>query len=307
MAVASPSVPSVHRPVLVAEVLQLLAVKPGGVYVDGTVGAGGHAKAVAQMLGDQGVLIGIDQDEEILKIAGEALAPFKKKVRLLKGNFSQIASLVKQEGFECVDGILLDLGVSSLQLDRAERGFSFNKEGPIDMRMDPAQVESLWQKLRRTNEIELTEVLSSFGEERLAPKIAREILEKIRGGELKTTIHLADICFYAYPVRHRHQRIHPATRTFQALRIWVNQELSRLKDFLASSTALLKEDGRLCILSYHSLEDRMVKHTFRKAATTGDLFEVLTKKPIVPGDEEIAANSRSRSAKLRGLRRLPAC
>lgn len=293
----------VHQPVLVSECLQLLEPKPDGIYVDVTLGNGGHALSILEASAPSGRLIGIDQDEEILKVAQERLASFKDRVGIHQANFTNLVSILEKEGRTQVHGILADLGVSSLQLERGERGFSFQREGPIDMRMNPREGENAWQKLRRSNVVELTQVLQEFGEERLAPKIARAVIDKVKRNELKTTKDLADLVFYCYPPKGRHQKIHPATRTFQALRLWVNQELQNLKILLETAPPLLAKGGRLCIISYHSLEDRMVKQHFRRWAKEEGGFELLTKKPIQATGEEILRNPRCRSAKLRGLQK----
>lgn len=289
----------VHIPVLSKEVLDFLSPKPEGICLDGTLGAGGHAALVLETSAPSGVLIGLDRDGEILKIARENLKSFENRVRFVRANFADVESVLKSQGTEKVDGMYLDLGVSSLQLDRPERGFSFRGEGPVDMRMDPADGETALEKIRRSDERELTRVLREYGEERLAPKIARALLGSAGRGELETTLDLASIVFNIYPPRQRYGRIHPATRTFQALRIWVNDELGSLGSFLEKAPFLLKEGGRLCIISYHSLEDRMVKHTFRDLSKRG--FDILTKKPVIASEEEVEANPRGRSAKLRAL------
>ncbi|MDZ4224553.1 MAG: 16S rRNA (cytosine(1402)-N(4))-methyltransferase RsmH, partial [bacterium] len=195
-----------------------------------------------------------------------------------------------------------DLGVSSLQLDLAQRGFSFGKEGPLDMRMNPRAGETVLEKISKTDEKELADILFRYGEERLSFKIARGILSRLKEGSLKTTLDLAEVAWNAYPPRVRHKRPHPATRTFQALRIWVNKEMQNLESFLNEAPHLLGAGGRVAVISYHSLEDRLVKHSFRKWAA-GETFEILTKRPIVPTDEEVEKNPRARSAKLRGLLR----
>lgn len=293
----------VHRPVLAKEVLGFLKPVPGGSYIDATVGGAGHAAAILEAAGAGARLLGMDQDGEILKVARKNLERFGNRALLVQANFSDISDVAAGAGFDEACGILADLGVSSLQLDRAERGFSFGKEGPIDMRMNPEEGESVLQKLRQVHETELVNVLKVYGEEKLAFKIARNILEKMKRGELRTTKDLADAAWQAYPPRLRYGRIHPATRTFQALRIWVNRELDVLKHFLEATPRLLGKGGRLAVISYHSLEDRIVKHTFRAAAGGGN-FKVLTKKPMTPSEEEIAQNPRARSAKLRVLERL---
>ncbi|MDO8528261.1 MAG: 16S rRNA (cytosine(1402)-N(4))-methyltransferase RsmH [Deltaproteobacteria bacterium] len=293
-----------HQPVMVKEVLDFLAPVKGGVYVDATLGAAGHSLAVLTAAGSGVSLLGLDQDEEIIEIAKKRLKPFESKVRIVHANFSEILEIVKEENLLGVDGVLADLGVSSLQFDRAERGFSFSKEGPLDMRMNPKEGETVLEKLEQTNEMELTRVLKEYGEERLAAKIARALLEKMKRGELQTTKDIEETVWLAYPPSQRHKGIHPATRTFQALRIWVNGELEALKKFLKSAPSVLKEGGRLVVISYHSLEDRLVKHTFRDLSKGDESFRVLTKKPVTPSVEEVEKNPRSRSAKLRALERL---
>lgn len=271
--------------------------------MDGTLGAGGHAAALLEKAGGGITLLGIDRDAEILEAAAEALKDFKKQVRIRKGNFSEVGEILEEEKLGKVDGIYLDLGVSSLQLDRPQRGFSFSKEGPVDMRMDPSQGTAVLEKIREIREPELVRILKEYGEERYAHKIARGIFEKRRLCELQTTLDLAQIAWNAYPPPARRRGIHPATRTFQALRIWVNGELDHLKKFLDRAPFCLKPGGRLCVMSYHSLEDRLVKHGFRNWAKARAEFKVLTKKPLTPSPFELAQNPRSRSAKLRGLQR----
>lgn len=290
-----------HTPVLVSELIELLDLKPGLVVVDGTLGAGGHAKAVLETLPAK--LIGIDQDEEILKFAKENLKNFGERVSVHQGNFAQLDAVLKQEGIQKVDRIYVDLGLSSFQLEEPQRGFSFNKEGPIDMRMDINRLESAWQKLKQTNIVELTRVLEKFGEERLAPKIAKGILEKMKKGELKKTHDLAQVAISAYPPKAMYKGIHPATRTFQAIRIWVNEELNVLSSFLQISPGLLNKGGRVGVISYHSLEDRLVKQSFKKWGQE-ESFRIVTKKPVVPSQAEVQKNPRSRSAKLRVLERM---
>lgn len=290
----------VHIPVLAGPVCDFLDPKPGGIYVDATIGNAGHALA---LFGREPVarLIGLDQDREILEIARLRLQAYASQVELHENNFAELPPILERRGLQ-VDGILCDLGVSSLQLDGAGRGFSFQQPGPLDMRMS-AGGGSLADRLRQVRLPELTKVLREFGEERLAPKIARRILEAFHAGLLRTTADLAQIAWQSYPPSARYRHPHPATRTFQALRIWVNDELEVLKKLVAQVPPFLKPEGRLVILSYHSLEDRIVKQGFRKWAKETGGFEILTKKPVIPTDEEMAQNRRSRSAKLRALKR----
>ena len=296
------TVGEVHKPVLVPEILDLLDVKPARVYLDGTLGKAGHALPVLERSSPDGKLIGVDRDAAILEVAEKRLEKFRERIRIVHGDFSELKKILENLHIQKVDGITLDLGVSSLQLDEAQRGFSFGKEGPLDMRMNPQEGETVLEKISKTDEKELADVLYRYGEERLSFKIARGILAKFEEGKLKTTLDLAEIAWKAYPPRIRHKRPHPATRTFQALRIWVNKEMQNLESFLKDAPTLLALGGRMAVISYHSLEDRLVKHAFRKWAQK-DAFEILTKKPIVPGDEEVEKNPRARSAKLRGLLR----
>lgn len=294
----------IHEPVLTKELVAYLKIKPAGVYVDGTLGTGGHACTILGSLSSEGLLIAIDRDQEALRVAKERLLSFGERVHIHHANFKEIRSVLEQERCSGVDGILADLGLSSLQLGTSERGFSFSKEGPLDMRMDFSHGPTALEKIRQSREWELANILEKYGEERYAKKIARTIVEKMGRGEIKNTLDLAELAREVYPAKARWKGIHPATRIFQAIRIWVNEELQNLKEFLASAPALLKPDGRLCILSYHSLEDRLVKQTFRKLAKENENFEVMTKKPIAPSEEEVEKNPRSRSAKLRVLKRI---
>lgn len=292
-----------HQPVLVSEILRFLNVKPAGVYLDGTLGGGGHALALLELLGPDGLLIGMDRDANALERARERLKRFENRLHIHHGNFSEVAKVLEKEKIKGVDGILLDLGVSSLQLEEGKRGFSFSKEGPLDMRMDFGRGPTVFEKIKGSHERELAAVLKNYGEERYAERIAKRLIEKMKRGEINNTLDLANVAFEATPPKQRFGRIHPATRTFMALRIWVNEELEELKNFLGEAPSLLKADGRLCILSYHSLEDRIVKHTFRRLVKEKTVYELMTKKPVRPGEAEIKDNPRSRSAKLRVLRR----
>lgn len=272
-----------HVPVLVEELLECLNVKPDGIYFDGTYGSGGHAQAVRERLGPRGKLIACDRDPQVTGCH--------------HANFAEAGALLEQEGCAKADGIYVDLGLSSVQLENAQRGFSFGKEGPLDMRMDTTQGETLKQKLGKTNEWELAGILAEFGEERRAKKIARSIMEKRKNGVLNTTGDLAEAVLAVSP--QRTGQIHPATQTFQALRIWVNDELGDLEKFLDQAPAWLHRRGRLCVIAYHSLEDRLVKRAFRALAKEEQGFSLITKKPIRPSEREIEKNPRARSAKLR--------
>ncbi|MGD9841172.1 MAG: 16S rRNA (cytosine(1402)-N(4))-methyltransferase RsmH [Candidatus Bipolaricaulis sp.] len=280
-----------HEPVLVAEVVGFLAPAPEALIVDATVGTGGHAEA---LLARGATVIGIDQDPAALDRARERLRPYTDRVQLLPGNFRDLPALVPP--VPRVDGVLFDLGASSLQFDSPERGFSFLADGPLGMRMDPTAPVTAADLVNRLPEAELARILWEYGEERYARRIARAIVQQ---RPLHTTTELARLVARLYPPGHH--RIHPATRTFQALRIAVNDELGALEAGLAGAVRLLAPGGVLCVISFHSLEDRIVKHFLRREALTGRL-EVLTKKPLRPGEDEVGRNPRARSAKLRAAR-----
>lgn len=291
-----------HLPVLLAEGLALLRPRPGGHYLDATLGLGGHAQAILQASAPTGTILGIDRDAEALILAGGRLAPHGQRARLVRGRFEALADLI--EPGERFDGILFDLGASSLQLDTAERGFSFGREGPLDMRMDRSAGETAAELIHRLSERALADLIFRWGEERWARRIARAIVETRRGRPIQSTLALAGIVARAIPRRGWPRHIHPATRTFQALRIAVNDELTDLGHALEDAAALLQPGGRLAVISFHSLEDRIVKQTWRRLAATGRM-RILTQKPVTPGEAEVAANPRARSAKLRVLERSP--
>jgi 16S rRNA (cytosine1402-N4)-methyltransferase len=289
-----------HAPVLLAETVALLEPSRGGVFVDCTVGLGGHARALL----DAGAtrLIGMDRDTDALQLAGEALRPWGERVELVHSDYRKLDSVLQARGLDAADGILADLGVSSMQLDAEGRGFSFRRDEPLDMRMDRTAGPTAAALLETVEEEELANVIFEYGEERHSRRVARAIVGARRQRPIATTGELAQVVRRAVPHR-GYQRIDPATRTFQALRIWVNQELEGLETFLATATARLRRGGRLAVITFHSLEDRIVKHGFRALAAGGGELRVLTRKPIVPGDEEVARNPRARSAKLRGIER----
>jgi len=286
-----------HVSVLLAETLELLAVRPGGLYVDGTVGLGGHAEAVLHASAPDGRLVGLDRDGETLERARARLAPFGGRVRLEQGDYREIPERLAGEQ---ADGILLDLGISSVQLDDAERGFSFQAEGPLDMRMDRSSGETAADVVNRTRESELADILHEYGEEPAARRIARAIAFARERKPLATTRELADVVRRAAP-RSRRPGLHPATRTFQALRIRVNRELDGLGEAFERAASCLAPGGRMAVIAFHSLEDRASKEAFRALSTRG--FRLLTKKPVRPGEDEVRANPRARSARLRALRR----
>jgi 16S rRNA (cytosine1402-N4)-methyltransferase len=289
-----------HVPVLLAEVLALLRPGPGGHVLDATLGLGGHAAAILQAMEPTGTLVGIDRDAEALARAAEHLAPFGGRVRLIQGRHESLADLLGTD--ESFDGILFDLGTSSLQLDSEARGFSFGRQGPLDMRMDQHTGETAAQLLARVPEPELADLIFRWGEERQSRRIARAIVEARRLGSIGTTAELAAIIARAVPRRAWPRHIHPATRTFQALRIAVNEELDGLGPALEDAAARLRPGGRMAAISFHSLEDRIVKQTWRALAARGSM-RILTKRPITAGEVEVAANPRARSAKLRVLER----
>ncbi len=296
-----------HLPVLYDRVLEFLAPQPGGRYIDATVGAGGHAWGILEASDPDGRLLALDADPAALAVARERLAPFGERVTLMHANFDRLAQVAEEHGFEKVDGILLDLGLSSLQLADAQRGFSFQLEGPLDMRFDPRTRRTAADLVNRLSEEELADLLKRYGEERYARRIARAI---VRHRPIRTTRELAELV--ARNVPHR-GRIHPATRTFMALRIAVNDELGALERALPQAVGLLRPGGRLAVISFHSLEDRIVKEFFRREsrdcicppelpACVCDhkaVLELVTRKPVTPSAEEVARNPRSRSARMR--------
>jgi 16S rRNA (cytosine1402-N4)-methyltransferase len=307
-----------HTPVLLAESLRLLAPRPGSTLVDGTLGAGGHAEALLEAVGPAGRVYGIDRDAVARATAERRLARFGAAFVCLAGRHESLALLLREAGIERVDGLLFDLGVSSMQLDEAERGFSFRADGPLDMRMDRTAQPSAAELVASISEKELGRLLRTRGEERRAAAIARAIVRERERAPLTRTRQLAEIIERVAGPAARAERLHPATRTFQALRIAVNHEIEGLAELIEQATALLVPGGRLAIISYHSLEDRVVKQTFRALASRctcpprlpvcacgrQDLLKVLTPRPVRPGEAEIAANPRARSARLRAAERL---
>ena len=301
------------------EVLELLEPCSGGTYLDGTLGGGGHARLILEASAPDGVLIGMDRDAEALAAAKRNLAEFDGRVIFKQGNFSEMNEHLDAEGVDLLDGILLDLGVSSYQLDSATRGFSFREDGPLDMRMNPAAGVSAADVVANADADELKRIFKEYGEERWAGKIARAIVNDRDQEPILTTLQLADLVSRVVPGGRGPQRIHPATRVFQALRIHVNGELESLREGLDAAWQRLKVGGRLAVISFHSLEDRMVKQTFRSLATgctcpprlavctcgKKPAVKILTRKGVRAGDEEVKDNPRSRSAVLRAIERLP--
>jgi len=304
---------SIHLPVLLEEVLSFLQPESGGLFVDATLGLGGHAQALLAA-GNQVELLGIDRDAEALIRANQRLADFQGRYHLVHANFAEIGEIAAQKGVQSCQGILADLGVSSLQFDSADRGFSFQREGPLDMRMDREAELTAGEVVNHYSEKDLANLIFNYGEEHRSRSIARAI---VAARPIRNTILLADVVYRAVHA-HGYQRIHPATRTFQALRIFVNDELGRLTLFIRSAVDLLSSGGRLAIISFHSLEDRIVKEAFRSLSREcvcppgisqcqcgqKKLLTLLTKKPAVPSEAEISRNPRARSAKLRVAERI---
>ena len=309
-----------HASVLLAETLDYLDPKPMGRYLDGTVGLGGHAAALMERTGGQAFLLGLDRDARALELAGERLAVYGERVRLAQRSFSEFAAEFEISGWDAVDGVLVDLGVSSMQLDDPERGFSFLEDGPLDMRMSVSgdEAPASWL-VNKAGVDELKRIIGAYGEEPMGGRIARAIVAARAARPIETTLELAELVVSAYPAKwRRNARNHPATRTFQALRIAVNDELGELARFLDSILEHVRPGGRVAVISFHSLEDRIVKHKFRDAATGCNCpayiavcvcgrtpqFKVLTKRPVLPSEDEVRTNSRARSAKLRVAERL---
>jgi 16S rRNA (cytosine1402-N4)-methyltransferase len=291
-----------HVPVMTAETVQFLQPGRGGTFVDCTVGLGGHSRALFEAGATR--VIGLDRDPDALVRARETLAPWAHRADLVHSDYRAIDAVLDGLNVPLVDGALADLGVSSLQFDEPGRGFSFQRDEPLDMRMDRTAGDTAAALVARADERELADTIYAYGEERFSRRIARAIVAARREAPIDTTLRLAAIVRRAVPVR-GYQRIDPATRTFQALRIWVNRELEGLDVFLGAMARRLRAGARLVVITFHSLEDRIVKHTLRALATgAGAVVTVLTKKPLVPGDAEIAANPRARSAKLRAAERL---
>jgi 16S rRNA (cytosine1402-N4)-methyltransferase len=290
-----------HAAVLADEVVELLRPRAGGVYVDCTLGAGGHTRRLVAAGASK--VIGIDRDARALEVAREAIGDAAAVVEFVHDDYRRLPAVLASVGVTRVDGVLADLGVSSMQLDDAERGFSFRQAGPLDMRMDPSRQMSLADRLQTVDDTTLADVIWRFGEERHSRRVARAIVAARDRGDLVDTGALASVVRRAAGGR-GWQRIDPATRTFQALRIWVNEELDGLDEFLEAACQVLAPEGRVAIIAFHSLEDRVVKHTFRRLAGESTAWRLVTRRPVVPGDEECARNPRARSARLRVLERV---
>lgn len=302
-----------HTSVLLKETIEHLEVKPGGIYVDGTLGGGGHAWHVVSRLNSAGRFVGIDQDAAAIEAAGNRLSEFGDRVTIVRSNYCNMKEVLKELGIEKVDGIVLDLGVSSYQLDTIERGFSYKYDTDLDMRMDQRQTLTAKEIVNEYPEMELFRIIRDYGEDKFAKNIAKHIVSARKEKPITTTGELNEIIKAAIPAKMRVTGGHPSKKTFQAIRIECNRELEVLKDSLDTMIDLLKPEGRLCIITFHSLEDRIVKSAFRKnenpctcppgfpVCTCGNVSQgkVITKKPILPSEEEMEVNKRSKSAKLR--------
>ncbi|SFP97527.1 16S rRNA (cytosine1402-N4)-methyltransferase [Lachnospiraceae bacterium XBB1006] len=303
-----------HISVLLNETIEGLQIKPNGIYVDGTLGGAGHSYEICKRLGEEGRLIGIDQDEDAILAATKRLEPFAEKVTIVRSNYCDMAAQLKRLGIEKVDGILLDIGVSSYQLDTPERGFSYMaQDAPLDMRMDNRQSLTAEKIVNEYSEMELFQIIKDYGEDRFAKNIAKHIVKARQEERITTAGQLSDIIRGAIPMKVQVTGGHPAKRTFQAIRIECNKELEVLKDSLDEMISLLNPGGRLCVITFHSLEDRIVKNIFKKnedpctcpkefpVCVCGKVSQgkVVTRKPILPSEEELEENARSRSAKLR--------
>ena len=288
-----------HTPVMVAEVLEHLAPERGGVFVDCTVGLGGHARALLEAGASR--IIGLDRDPSAIDRSRVALAPFSGQVELVHCDYRELTDVLDARGIGRVDGVLADLGVSSMQLDAPDRGFSFRRDDVLDMRMDTSRGSTAAERLASADEQTLADVIYTLGEERHARRVARAIVAARSQAPLTTTGRLAEVVRRAIP-RKGYSRIDPATRTFQAIRIWVNRELEGLDGFLIRSVDRLSDGGRMAVITFHSLEDRIVKHTFRALQSQGRIA-IRTKRPVVPAPAEVESNARARSAKLRAVER----
>ena len=302
-----------HRSVLLEETVNGLNIKPDGIYVDGTLGGGGHAYEICRRLGNKGSIVGIDQDEAAIEAAGIRLKDFGEKVTIVRSNYCEMKSVLQGLGIDKVDGIVLDLGVSSYQLDTAERGFSYREDAPLDMRMDRRQTMTARDIVNDYSEKDLYRVIRDYGEDKFAKNIAKHIVIEREKRSIETTGQLTEIIRGAIPMKFQKKSGHPAKRTFQAIRIELNRELDVLKNSLDEMIDLMNPGGRLCIITFHSLEDRIVKSAFKKnedpctcpkdfpVCVCGKVSKgsILTRKPILPSEEELEENSRSKSAKLR--------
>jgi 16S rRNA (cytosine1402-N4)-methyltransferase len=296
---------ALHVPVMLEEVLDYLKLKPGQIIVDATLGTGGHSLEILKRITPGGKLVGIDRDENSLEICRQRLAQFQGSTEFVHANFADLDQALVNLGIQKVDGIVFDLGISSYQLHDAQRGFSFQEEGPLDMRLDKSSYISAYDLVNNLNENEISTMLWKFGQERWHNRIAHLLVQERRNEPIVTTKQLANLVMRAIPHRYRrsYYRIHPATRTFQAVRIAVNRELEILESAIKKAVDILKNQARICVISFHSLEDRVIKHTFRALAAEG-LIDIITTKPLTPGPSETEANPSSRSSKFRVAERI---
>ncbi|MDD5115508.1 MAG: 16S rRNA (cytosine(1402)-N(4))-methyltransferase RsmH [Candidatus Omnitrophica bacterium] len=294
-----------HIPVMLREVIDYLALAPGKTIVDATAGTGGHSIEILKRITPGGRLIGIDRDENSLAVCRQRLEGCGGNYELLQANFADIDRVLEGLGIDRIDGIVFDLGISTFQMRDGARGFSFQQEGPLDMRMDQSSYISAYDLVNNLDEREISSMLWSFGQERWHNRIARLVVQERKNHPISTTGQLADLVVRAIPHRYRrsHYRIHPATRTFQAVRIAVNRELEILESSVRKAVGILKSGARICVISFHSLEDRVIKHTFRALKSEG-LIDIITAKPMTPVASEVAANPSSRSSKFRAAERI---
>lgn len=302
-----------HTSILLEETIENLDIKKDGIYVDGTLGGGGHSLEICKRLGEGGRLIGIDQDEAAIEAGRQRLVDFAEQVTIVRSNYCEMKQVLARLGIDKVDGILLDLGVSSYQLDTAERGFSYREDAPLDMRMDRRQTQTARDIVNEYSEMRLYQIIRDYGEDKFAKNIAKHIVAARQEKPIETTLELSEIIKRAIPMKVRAVGGHPAKRTFQAIRIELNHELEVLQNSLEEMIDLLDDGGRICIITFHSLEDRIVKGIFRKNENPCECppsfpvcvcgkkpkGKVITRKPILPSDREMEENSRSKSAKLR--------
>ena len=307
-----------HVSVLLDECINYLDIKPDGIYVDGTLGLGGHSSEIAKRLGEGGRLIAIDRDLASIERASARLAPWADRVTIVHGNFRDVAAILDEQGVPAVDGMLFDLGVSSPQLDDGQRGFSYMQDAPLDMRMDPSDNVDAWFIVNRWPEEKIARILHDYGDERYAKRIAAAIVARRQEKEIETTLELVDVIKSAMPAPALREKQHPAKRSFQAIRIAVNDELSAVSQMMETAPDRLKVGGRLCVISFHSLEDRIIKNAIHErengctcpreapVCTCGfvQTLRSVTRKPVTPTDEELVLNPRSRSAKLRVAERV---
>lgn len=307
-----------HKPVLIEEVIDILSPKPYGVFLDATLGGGGHFESIIKRAQNKGIFIGLDQDKDAIENAKLKFKDFCADIRLINDNFKNIKRVINKMQIQGLNGIIFDLGVSSYQLDNVSRGFSYRADAKLDMRMDQTQNKSAFDVVNYTPENELKKIIWEYGEEKWANRIANFIVKRRKKKEIKTTLELSKIIKDAIPARARRTGGHPAKRTFQALRIYVNDELNILSSALCAAVDILKPGGKICVISFHSLEDRIVKHTFKRLSSdcicSKDIpicicnhkrtIDLLTRKPITPSKKEIDANPRSQSAKLRAAIKL---